>query len=187
MELLTLLNEPLFWIASAIGGLLWSVAGNLITPFFQRHIDRIYDRRNRNKILAILEKRSQVERFFISYDDRNSTKLDVIHGLLRALGVMVLGIAAFLIANIMPFPVQYLFYIAGFFILYLGIGVFDKQNNLLYQVRLAEERERALRKWMEESNVAPSEQDKIENFLVRWDSDKFQIPESEIRANLHAL
>lgn len=187
MDLLNLIKEPLFWIASAIGGLLWSVAGNLVTPFFQRHVDRLYDRRNRSKILAILEKRSQVERFFISYDDRNSTKLDVIHGLLRALGLMVLGLAAFLIANVVPFPVFYLLYILGFFILYFGINVFDKQNNFIYQVRLAEERERALGKWMEENNVAPSEQNKIDDFLVHWDSEKFGIPESEIKAHIHVL
>ncbi len=180
-----ILNQPLFWIASVIGGLFWNVIGNLITPFFQRQLARFYESRNRKRILSILERRTQVERFFISYEDRDSTKLDVIHGLLRALGLMVLGIAIFLVANILPFPVKYIFYIVGGFAFYLGIKVYDEQNLLLNQVRLAQDRESALREWMEIDNIAPSEQEKLDEFLIRWDAAKFGVPETELKAHIN--
>ena len=104
MDIVNFLKEPIFWVVTTIAGLLWSVLANLVTPYFQRYLDRFYENRNRNKIMTILEKRTRIEKYFISYDDRNSTKIDVIHGLLRGIGLMVLGVATFLIANIIPYP-----------------------------------------------------------------------------------
>lgn len=134
-----------------------------------------------------MEKRSRVEKFFISYDDRDSTKLDVIHGLLRALGYMVIGTAIFIIASVVLFPLTYLLYIVGSFTFYLGVKVFDEQNLLLNQVRIAQERESALMQWMEQNNIAPSEQEKIDDYLISWDAKKFSIPETELRSHLSAL
>jgi hypothetical protein len=184
MDILSLVKEPLFWVATTIGGLLWNVVGNLITPFFQQNLARLYENRNKKRVLSILEKRTKVEKFFISYDDRDSTKLDVIHGLLRALALMVIGIAFFLAAEVFPYPLTYPFYFVGAYAFYLGIKVFDEQNLLLNQVRLAQEREQELRKWMEEFNISPSETEKLDEFLVHWDSEKFGVPETDLRAHL---
>ncbi|PPC94845.1 MAG: hypothetical protein CTY33_02865 [Methylotenera sp.] len=179
-ELFNLIKEPLFWLLTPIVGLFWSVLGNLVTPFFQKYLSQLYQSRNRKRVSSILENRAKVERFFISYSERDSTKIDVIHGLLTAISIMVVGTGLLLLANLLPHPSKYLAYFIGVYAFYLGIKVIDKQHLLLGQVKLAQERELALDDWMNENNVAPSETNIINGFLVQWDSIKFNISETEL-------
>jgi hypothetical protein len=176
MEIVSLFKEPIFYIFTVIGSLLLSVVGNLVTPFFQNKMSLFYNGRNQRRIRTLLAKRDAIHKLHISYDDRGEVKIDAVLGFLRAIGLMLIGIASFVIGNISFTPLNFTLYISGFICLYFGFKIFDEQNFQLNRLQTATEREKALLLWMDLNKISPLEKVKQNEFLSNWDAEKFDIP-----------
>jgi hypothetical protein len=102
MEFIEFITEPTFWIISAIGSVILSVAANLVTPFIGRIVGKVFASR---KSKVEMKKQALINEVRYVASDQNKIlnyKVDAAYWLLRAVMLLAMGTLLFSVAGYMP-------------------------------------------------------------------------------------
>jgi hypothetical protein len=183
MEWQEIIFTPLFWIVSAIGSVLLSVVGNLLTPHISVFVTRHFHARKSALREKQIKRRYQVIMLQENMARRTSTKLDAIFKVIFSLVLLLLSL--FLLQIRLPnsddLPaatvlVVFLAVMASIVVLVLGL-------NDMSLAFMADRRERALEDFLN-GRVSDST-DATRQFMDEWDLREFGIASKDIVSSLN--
>ncbi len=176
MDILTLLQQPLFWILSSITSVVLSVVANIITPhvsgIFSQYSGKLRQTREQEK----RQKRAEVIWLHENIQTRVNTQLVAIYWLLRSVELIASAVIVILIIPqilFIPTIAQLIVFFLAAVILVRSSQWFDTAKNRIRPALLADERECALRQYKVRHTTLT--EDDIQKFLAEWDRKHFGV------------